>query len=387
MTNQPNALLNRAFSNLVGESGDFIGIADKEGRLLFLNPAAYRLSGLTENDILSKSHIHDFFPEWSVGSFIRDGNLVDPSNVSMRRETVLRTANESDVPVQLSVTAHLTSEYHVDHFVISARDVSTQKRLQSNWETLESRLVDLCRTRTVGKIAVRLAHNLNDSLIRIGRNVGVAMDFTEERTNERRCLDRAFEDVNTARRTVQRIVDVGDVRSHTLERNSLQPIINDAVMLARASLPVSIIARQELAPQSIVVSIDPIRIHQIVMNLIINARDSMIHAGGVIEVCLESIEIGEHKSKRGEPIGRCRWARLRITDSGAGFDPDNMARIFSPHPADKANLDDASLNLAVVNKIVEECGGALTIHNRLGRGTSYHVFLPQCQESALDHSS
>ena len=77
---------------------------------------------------------------------------------------------------------------------------------------------------------------------------------------------------------------------------------------------------------------------------------------------------------------------MRITDSGAGFDPDNMARIFSSHPADKANLDDASLNLAVVNKIVEECRGALTIHNRMGRGTSYHVFIPACEESTEEES-
>lgn len=387
MTNQPNDLLNRAFSDLVGNSVDFIGIADNEGRILFLNPAARRLSALTEQDDLSKAHIHDFFPEWSIGSFIRDGNLVDPSNVNIQHETVLRTADENNIPVKLSVTAHLAGDYLVDHFIISARDMSAQKRLQTNWETLESRLVDLCRTRTVGKIAVGLAHNLNDSLIRISRNVSVVLDVTAEETNERHCLHRAVEAINSARSTVQRIVEAGETRTSTLDHVSLPSVIKDAVMLARASLPVNIIVRQELTPKPVIVSVDPIQIHQIVMNLIINARDSMIHAGGVIEVSLESIEINEHKNRRGEPIERCRWARMRITDSGAGFDPDNMARIFSPHPADKAKLDDAALNLAVVNKIVEECGGALTIHNRLGRGTSYHVFLPQYVESAPNYCS
>jgi PAS domain S-box-containing protein len=381
---EQNEFLNRAFANLVEESVDFIAVTDQDGRIRYLNPAACNAVGLGSRDNLSERRIQEFFPEWPAESFIRDGRLIDPSNISHTCETVLNTLHANRAPVLLSITANLTAGRHVDHLAVSARDLSEQRQLEANLDTLESRLVDLCRTHTVGAIAVGLAHNLNDSLVRIGRNVGVAIEATDDLSNAHNCLNRAFESINSARRAVQRMVAACSTESDYPHEASIQPVIKEAISLARASLPHNIIVRQKLEDQPIKVPIDPIQVHQIVMNLVINAKDAMARTGGVIEVALESIDFGEPVLKKDAPTGERRWARIRISDSGPGLDKDRIDPPLSVNSANDTTLDDASVNLIIVTKLVERNRGALTIHTRRGWGTTYYVFLPQSAPLAAD---
>ncbi len=381
----PDPVVLRAFANLVDACNDFIGVADADGRILYVNPSGRRMIGRSPNVDLSGLHIHDVFPEWSVGAFIREGMVDQLTNLSMNRDATLLTAHGGRIPISLSVVAHLSDEYHVDHFSLFARDVSEQEQIAKAWDTVEKRLEEFFRMRVISKMAAGLATNLEASINRIGQNVGDALNTTPENGETHRSLNGAFKDLNDARETIHRMVSAAMPHSTPSARNEPARVLDavrEAVLIARSSMPATIVVREDFGSECGTVATDSIQIQQIVMILFLNARDAVQDNGGVIEVRLDSLDADERRGMEGTRKKPCRYARITVSDNGAGMDPESLAFVFEPHLRESTTFDERLLSLSVVNKIVDNCGGAVTIHNRSGRGTSYQVYLPLCEEAA-----
>jgi PAS domain S-box-containing protein len=372
----------RAFANLVDTSEDFVGVADPDGRMLYVNPYGRRMIGTPPKADISHFHIHDIFPEWSVGAFIREGTVDQLSNVSMNRDARLQTVDGRRIPTSLSVVAHLSGEYHVDHFCLFARDVTEQRRLGKAWETIEKRLEELFRMRVICKVASGLADNLDSTLGRIGRNIGEALDGCPNGEEPRSQLNRAMARLNTARDTLRRLASVALPETVPKEPVSVSEAVKEAILIARSFVPATIVVRENVPPECGTVSTDPIQIQQIVLTLLVNARDSVQPTGGAIEVRLETVDFGKRNGERAGRRKASQYARVTVEDNGAGLETDVLASAFEPDLRKSATLNERVLSLWVVNKIVDECGGSVTIHNKSGRGTSYHVYLPLSGEGA-----
>jgi PAS domain S-box-containing protein len=372
-------VLTRAFTNLVDITNDLVGVADADGRILYLNPSGRRMIGILLRADVSHLHIHDIFPEWSVGAFIREGMVDHLHNVSTRRDATLLAADGRRIPTSLSVVVHLGGEYHVDHFSLFARDVSDQRRIEKAWDSVEKRLEEFFRMRTISKVTVGLAANLDSALTRIGGNIGDALR-TVKGEDARRCLNGAVTAVNDARQAIRRMISATTPNTNGCEPVPVLSAVQEAVTVARSSMPATVVIREDFDTDCGTVATDPIQIHQIMMSLFLNARNAVEHGGGVIDVRLDTLEVG-NPSKAGEQRDKpCRYARITVSDSGPGMDPESLSFVFEPHLREQTTLNETVLSLTIVNKIVDRCGGAVTIHNRYGRGTSYQVYLPLCDE-------
>src|SRR5262249_22863392 len=145
-----------------------------------------------------------------------------------------------------------------------------------------------------------------------------------------------------------KVVDVGKLVTgmHSLLKRTVGPSIQLAI---------------DVAPEVPHVLIDPSQVEQIVLNLVVNARDAMPDGGRVV-ICVH-------------PNGR--FATVEVADTGTGMTPEVARRVFEPYFTTKARGKGTGLGLATVHGIVQHAGGEITLASELGRGTCFRVFLPQ----------
>jgi CheY-like chemotaxis protein len=119
---------------------------------------------------------------------------------------------------------------------------------------------------------------------------------------------------------------------------------------------------------------DPSQLEQVLMNLVVNARDAMPD-GGTLRVSVDVVELGDAAIATGTlPAGA--YARLRVADTGTGMDADTMARIFDPFFTTKPEERGTGLGLSTVYGIVRQGGGGVDVASAAGSGTTFSVYLP-----------
>jgi CheY-like chemotaxis protein len=151
--------------------------------------------------------------------------------------------------------------------------------------------------------------------------------------------------------------------------------------LMSRTLPENIRMTFPAAMEELVVSGDPGRLQQVLMNLALNARDAMVE-GGELSFELDTIRLkpGERPPYRDMHAGE--WVRLRISDSGTGIAPDVLAHVFEPFFTTKEPGHGTGLGLAQVYGIVKQHGGYIDVESRVGEGSTFVIYLPALKEGA-----
>jgi CheY-like chemotaxis protein len=138
----------------------------------------------------------------------------------------------------------------------------------------------------------------------------------------------------------------------------------------RATFPKEIFIAEAIAPGSDLVEVEPNQLHQVLMNLCVNARDAMT-VGGTITLGLGRTEVPAVAGARGGP-----HLVLSVADTGSGIPPENLGRIFDPFFTTKPLGKGTGLGLASVHGIVKAHHGFVRVESQMGRGTTFRVFLP-----------
>jgi CheY-like chemotaxis protein len=165
---------------------------------------------------------------------------------------------------------------------------------------------------------------------------------------------------------------------------SLVPIIEEALELLRGTLPAGIAIETRYPGKSPLVFADSGQIHQVVTNLGANAAYA-IGDRGTIQVVVDSIP-GSHEELVSQIDVRVdRYARITLSDTGAGMDDTVLDRIFEPFFTTKPTGQGTGLGLSVVHGIVKGHEGSVTVQSRPGNGTEFRIYLPEAQERQVQH--
>lgn len=126
---------------------------------------------------------------------------------------------------------------------------------------------------------------------------------------------------------------------------------------------------------------NPCEIEQVLMNLVINARDAM-PKGGKIVIETANVVIDESSAWLHSAIRPGRYVMLTVSDTGTGMDPETQTHIFEPFFSTKPSSQGTGLGLSTVFAIVEKCGGAITVSSKPGEGATFRIRFPRCAETA-----
>lgn len=145
--------------------------------------------------------------------------------------------------------------------------------------------------------------------------------------------------------------------------------------MLRSSIPTTISITEDIDSQGGIVLADPTQVHQILMNLGTNAYHAMEGSGGVLSVTLKStfIEPGEKEILL---LGSGEYLQLTVSDTGGGIGSDVIEKIFDPYFTTKEIGNGTGMGLAIIHGIAKDFGGTITVESQLGKGTTFHVYLP-----------
>ena len=249
-------------------------------------------------------------------------------------------------------------------------DIAERQRSQ-----LETQLRQSQQMQALGTLAGGIAHDFNNLLTAIGGNTDLALTEStltapvkEHLTNFARRMRRASD-------LVKRILLFSRRQESDRRPIALAPVIDEAVKLLRASLPAMIDIRFSAGPGVHAAVADASQIHQVVMNLGTNAAHAMGEQGGVLQISLDRVNIGEPLAPPSAGLRAGAHLRITVSDTGTGMSPEILARLFEPFFTTKGTAG-TGLGLSVVHGIVADHDGAITVDSTIGQGSTFCVYLP-----------
>ncbi len=249
-------------------------------------------------------------------------------------------------------------------------------------ELLEAQLLEAQKLEALGQLAAGVAHDFNNLLTVIGAHAEL---IELEPGHDQRTLE-SLREIRTARDRGSRLVThlLIFARKQVLQPESLDPneVVSGLQGLLRPLIGDNVVLDMPPSTTKARVEADRGHLEQLIVNLVVNARDAMPGGGRVV------VEVGEHVSHRptmqaGIEIPAGRWVVFRVTDTGAGMSEEVRTRAFEPFFTTKARGHGTGLGLATVYGIVEQSRGHIAIESEPGKGSTFTVFLPAVTEDAV----
>jgi PAS domain S-box-containing protein len=300
-------------------------------------------------------------------------------------ETVRCRADGSEVAVSISLAPLLDSAGKVVGASRTARDLTAERNAELALRRTEDQLRQAQKMEAVGRLAGGIAHDFNNIL-------SVILSYSEMILGELKADDPLAADMEEIRTAGQRAADLTRQLLMFSRRQILAPMVLDLNhLLANMAKMLTRLLGEDVdfvsvpAPGLGRVRADPSNIEQVIMNLVVNARDAMPTGGRVTiqtaNVVLDAEYAREHLGSKPGP-----HVMLAVTDTGVGMDKATQARIFEPFFTTKGPGKGTGLGLSTVFGIAQQCGGSVCVHSEPGKGTRFEVYLPR-DEADLDRPS
>jgi PAS domain S-box-containing protein len=360
-------------STAVEQSAESIVITDASGTIVYTNPAFERSTGYTsaealgQNTRILKSGQQDaeFYRQmWAV---LGRGEVWRGRIVNRKKDGTLFNETATISPVR-------DAAGNLVNYVAVKRDVTNEM-------LLEQQLLQAQKMEAIGRLAGGVAHDFNNLL-------GVITGYGE-------IVHRRLPDQDPLKGKVEQILKAGE-RAAGLTRQLLafgrkqvlQPKVldlNSLVSNMQTMLPRVIGEDVELVtvlePRLGSVMADPGQIDQVLMNLVVNARDAMPE-GGRITIETRNADLDEGYAATHAPLRAGPHVMLAVTDTGSGMDEATRARIFEPFFTTKGVGAGTGLGLSTVYGIVKQSEGYVWVYSEVGVGTTFKIYLPRIDEEA-----
>lgn len=360
---RPSAAQSRTLALLVDNASDAIVVIDDERRIIDVNPAASMLLGLPRDELRGRA-IDDSLPSEDASrlaeswpSLIREGKG--------RGEFTVVDLDGARRDVEYSATANFLSGRHV----ALLRDVTERRQL-------EIQLRQAQRLESVGRLAGGVAHDFNNLLMVISGYAQLIQSDLEADDSHRDDLDEILRAAGRSAELTRQLLAFS--RQQVLQPRALD--LNGVVtaigpMLCRV-IGEDVALETVLAPDLGVVLADPGQLEQVLMNLVVNARDAMPE-GGQITIETANVELDAAYAQTHAAVKPGSFVLLAVSDTGVGMDAETQRQLFEPFFTTKPASEGTGLGLATVYGIVKQSGGSIWAYSEPGLGSTFKIYLPR----------
>jgi PAS domain S-box-containing protein len=370
----------RKLATLVAMNRDAIGIVSLEGRLVYVNHAAMTLVGLTSIEEACQKNVLDLFEDSDL-----EQARADLSTVLNRGywsgESRLRHFKTGQ-PIDVEVTTFQIRDDNGTSLYIAAfgRDIADRKRAEAEKAKLEEQLFQAQKMESIGRLAGGVAHDFNNLLT-------VINGYSQLALSEVARSERLWSSLDEIRKAGERAVGLTRQLLAFSRKQILKPRVldlNRVVMDLRPMLErlmgEDVEVRVALEAAHGTVRADPHHLEQVIMNLAVNARDAM-PAGGKLLIETAAVELDASHARLHPELNAGRYVMLSVSDSGLGMDEATRRRIFEPFFTTKPSGHGTGLGLSMVQGIVVQSGGHISVYSEPGLGTTFKIYLPAVAEA------
>ncbi|MDB5078950.1 MAG: domain S-box-containing protein [Chloroflexi bacterium] len=254
----------------------------------------------------------------------------------------------------------------------------TEDRLKES----EARLRQAAKMETVGRLAGGVAHDFNNFLTAILGYSELAAFKLGQANPVYNYLQEINQAANRASGLTSQLLTFSRKQSLSPQSLHLNEVINQADKLLCRLIGEDIEISHDLDPNLGLIMADPVQLEQVILNLALNARDAMPHGGKLtIKTLNTTLEEGSIVLQPGMSPGE--YIQMILSDTGIGMDQATTKHIFEPFFTTKETGKGTGLGLAMVNTIVQQNGGLISVSSKPGKGTSFTIYLPHLQASCL----
>jgi PAS domain S-box-containing protein len=363
-------------AHAVRSISECVSITDMEDTVLFVNEAFLKTYGYDEHELLGK-HISVVRPPTNLPEVVRE---ILPATLrgGWYGELFNRRKDGSEFPVFLSTSVIRDEKGQPVALVGVAADITERKRAEEEWKKLQGQLIQAQKMESLGTLAGGIAHDFNNVL-------GIILGHAS-------LLERSPADPRTVKTSTEAITKAGNRGASlvkqllTIARKSdvlFEPVllndsVNELLKLLTETFPKTISISLDLEKNLPATVADPTQLHQVLLNLCVNARDAMPN-GGTLTITTKRQQ-GETIRGRFPKAAAPEYIALLVADTGTGMNEATRSRIFEPFYTTKEIGKGTGLGLSLIYGILEKHNGFVDVESELGKGTTLHLYFPLSQQ-------
>ncbi len=343
-----------------------IVITDDRGTIQWVNDAFTRTTGYTREEAVgnnprvlkSGKHPREFYEQmWKT---IHGGEVWHGEIHNVRKDG-------SPLEEDATITPVRDAAGKISHFIAIKQDITERK-------SLERQLLRAQRLEGIGLLAGGIAHDLNNVLAPILMGADL-LKLTARDEPVKQQLDSIVESAKRGADIVKQVLTFA--RGIEGERIPIEPkhVIKEMARMARETFPRNLRIQVDVPNDLWTVMGDPTQLHQVLLNLSVNARDAMPQ-GGILSYSARNVEVDPLLAQAQAHAKPGPHVVLRVQDTGTGIPPEVLDRIFEPFFTTKELGKGTGLGLSTAMGIVRSHGGFITVESEPGKGTAFEAWLP-----------
>ncbi|HEY7389400.1 MAG TPA: PAS domain S-box protein [Bryobacteraceae bacterium] len=364
----------RKLAALVAMSREFIGIAELDGRVAYLNQAAMSLVGLGSMEEARRTTIPDFVADLSVAQLMLEG--VKKAGYWSGEMRLRHFVTGEEIPVDVTGFMIRDSQGAPQYLATVTRDMRDRKKAEEEKATLEMQLARAQQMESIGRLAGGVAHDFNNMLTVILGYAALIKAGLAPRAKWRREIENIEKAAQHSKDITAQLLTFS--RQQVIAPRLLN--LNDLVADLRPALAHLLREDIELmfypAADLWNVLADPAQVKQILLNLVVNARDAM-PSGGKLTIQTGNVTLLREDCRFEAGAKPGHYVVLSVSDTGIGMGTETLARIFEPFFTTKKRDQGTGLGLATVYGITKQSGGFLNVSSELNRGSRFKIYIPR----------
>lgn len=347
---------------LLDQAQDAILVRDLDLNILFWNKGAEKIYGWSAEEVVGTKNVFKELP----GPFDAARKAV-VSNGEWHGEFHQTRRDGAEITVESRWTLVRDEKDQPNSILVINTDITEKKRMEAQFLRAQ-------RMESIGTLAGGIAHDLNNVL----SPILMAIDMLQLRTTDeasKKWLDVLRTNAERGGDMVRQVLSFA--RGVEGERLALQPkhLIKEIVKILRETLPKSIDITFQIPNDLWIISADATQMHQVLMNLCVNARDAMPE-GGSISIKAANTFVDQNYARMHLEAKPGRFVLITVSDTGPGMSPEIQQRIFEPFFTTKEMTKGTGLGLSTALTIVKSHGGFINVYSELHKGSQFTLYLP-----------
>lgn len=350
---------------LLNIATDAIRVQDLETQILFWNKGAERLYGWKAAEALGKNAKELLYKGYPLEIAAAQKIVLDKGEWYGELHQVTKFGKE--IIVESRWTLVRDQQGKPKSVLVVNTDITQKKQLEAQFLRAQ-------RMESIGTLAGGIAHDLNNVLAPILMSAQLLqLKTTDDRTQQ--LLQTIEANAKRGGNLVKQVLSFarGVEGKHTILQ--VRHLISEIKHIAMQTFPKSIQFYTDIAPELWSVSGDATQLHQVLMNLSVNARDAMPD-GGILRISASNLLIDQNYAQMNLEATVGAYILITVSDTGTGIPPEIVDRIFEPFFTTKEQGKGTGLGLATVIGIIKSHGGFVDVYSEVGQGTQFKVYLP-----------
>jgi len=350
---------------------DAIFIADSNGKIEFVNAAFEAMTGYSAHDAM----------EGGLALIIKRGPTGDCKQTSASSGVALEeimekgfyrgaisTARKDARLIRLDLAVTVVRDYRTRaaSVVCTSRDITDEGELRAE-------LSDARRMDTIATVASGVAHDFNNLLMVISAYAELGLQTLYCDHPLRRNLQEILSAVRRATELNRQVLASGSGQVPGTRAVDLNSLIEDSCRLLRRVVGEDVDLQISLGEDAGRIEADPRQIERVLLNMALNARDAM-PSGGILTITTQALDSGGMPDQLDVKPGK--YVLMQVTDNGEGIPAERISKIFQPFYTTKSDCKGTGLGLAMVQKIVKQSGGAISVESEPDKGTVFCMYFP-----------